>query len=74
MASHISLEQLLKTPEASIYKTVLAASARANELAQGAQPLIKSHAKKVTTIALEEFAAGKVRYEEIKPKSKKASS
>ena len=73
MESHISLEQLLKTPETSIYKTVLALSARANELAQGAQPLIKSHAKKVTTIALEECAAGKIRYEETKPK-KKASS
>ena len=74
MASHISLEQLLKTPEASLYKTVLALASRANELAQGAQPLIKSQAKKVTTLALEEFAAGKVRYEETKPKPKKASS
>ena len=72
-ATHISLEQLLKTPEASLYKTVLALSARANELAQGAQPFIKSNAKKVTTVALEEFAAGKIRYEETKPK-KKASS
>ena len=72
--THISLEQLIKTPEGSIYKTVLATAQRANELAQGAQPLIKSHAKKVTTIALEEFAAGKVRYEEIKPKSKKTAS
>ena len=73
METHISLEQLLKTPETSIYKTVLALAARANELAQGAQPLVKSHAKKVTTIALEEFAAAKVRYEETKPRKKSAS-
>ena len=70
--AHISLEQLFKTPEASIYKTVLAAAARANELAQGAHPLIKTQAKKVTTVALEEFAARKVRYEETKPKKKAA--
>ncbi len=71
--THITLEQLIKTPEASIFKTVLAVSARANELAQGAHPLIKTNAKKVTTIALEEFAAGKVWYEEIKPKKKAVS-
>ena len=71
--SYLSLEKLIKNPDASIFKLVLAAAARANELAQGAQPLVKSSAKKVTTIALEEFAAGKVRYEETKPK-KKASA
>ena len=71
--THVSLEQLIKTPETSIYKTVLAAAQRANELAQGAHPLIKTNAKKVTTIALEEFAAGKVRYEETKPKKKTAA-
>ncbi len=71
--AHLSLEQLLNKPDSSIFKLVLAAAGRANELAGGAQPLIKSNAKKVTTIALEEFVAGKVRYEEIKPK-KKASA
>ena len=74
MASLVSLEQLIKTPEGSLYKTVLALAGRANELAQGAQPLVKTHAKKVTTIAIEEFAAGKVRYEETKPKKKTSSS
>ena len=74
MKTHITLEQLLKTPESSVFKTVLAAAGRANELAQGAQPLIKTQAKKVTTIALEEFAAGKVRYEETKPKKKPAAA
>ncbi len=73
MAPLISLGQLIKTPEGSLYKTVLALAGRANELALGAQPLVKTTSKKVTSIALEEFAAGKVRYEETKPK-KKASS
>lgn len=69
--AYISHEKLLKNKDASLYKTVLVAAARANELAQGAQPLVKTHSKKVSTIALEELAAGKVRYE---GKSKKKSS
>ena len=71
--SYIPLEKLVKTPLTSIYKLVLAAAARANELAQGAQPLVKVGSKKVSTITLEEIAAGKVRYEETKPKGKKAA-
>ena len=74
MVSPISLAvidlKLLKGDRVSRYKTVLTAAARANELAQGATPLIKSNAKKVAVIALEEIAAGKVRYEETKSKSK----
>ncbi len=73
MAPLVSLGQLIKTPEGSLYKTVLALAGRANELALGAQPLVKTTSKKVTTIALEEFSAGKVSYVETKPK-KKASS
>ena len=72
--THISLEQLLRKPGTSIFKITLAAAARANELAQGANPLVKTQSKKVSTAALEEIAAGKVHYEETKPKSKKASS
>ena len=72
--AHISLEQLLKKPETSVFKITLTAAARANELAQGAQPFVKSQSKKVSTVALEEIAAGKVHYEETKPKGKKASS
>ena len=70
--SYVPLEKLIKTKETSRFKLVLTAACRANELAQGAQPLVKSESKKVSTIALEEIAAGKVRYEECKPKSKKA--
>ncbi len=72
--SYISLEKLFKNEGMSIFKLTLAAAARANELAQGAQPLIKTASKKVSTIALEEIESGKVGYEETKPKSKKSAS
>jgi DNA-directed RNA polymerase subunit K/omega len=72
--SYISLEKVLKSGETSIYKITLTAAARANELAQGAQPLVKVTTKKVSTIALQEIANGKVRYEEIKPKGRKGSA
>ena len=71
--SYISLENVLKGENASLYKITLTAAARANELAQGAQPLVKCASKKVSTIALQEIAVGKVRYE-IKTKGKKASA
>lgn len=66
--AYISLEKMMQGNRTSLYKLVLTAAGRANELAQGAQPLIKTSAKKVSAIALEEIAAGKVRYEEIKSK------
>ena len=68
--SKISLEQLLNKPDASLYKLVLAAAARANELAQGAPPLIHPETKKVSTIALQEIAAGKVFYKVLESKEK----
>ena len=69
--SYISLEKFFKKPDASLFKLVLTAAGRANELSQGAQPLVKTHSKKVSTVAMEEIAAGLVRYD-LKPKSKKA--
>ncbi len=72
--SYVPLEKLLKhTDKPSMYKLVLSAAARANELAQGATPLIKTESKKVSTIALEEIASGKVYYEESKTKKKSSS-
>ena len=71
---YIPLENLLKKEDMSIFKLTLAAAARANELAEGAQPLIQSSSRKVATLALEEIAAGKVSYEEAKPKGKKSVS
>ncbi|MBI4397942.1 MAG: DNA-directed RNA polymerase subunit omega [Candidatus Omnitrophica bacterium] len=57
---YVPLEQLIiQCP--SLYKLVLGASDRANELNEGMEPLIKTNAKKVTTTTLEEIAAGKVK-------------
>jgi DNA-directed RNA polymerase subunit omega len=73
--AYIPIERLIAYAERpSLYKLVLIAATRANQLSQGAQPLIKSESKKVASIALEEIAAGKIRYEEIKTKGKKSSS
>lgn len=58
--SYVPLEKMIKQCP-SLYKLVLGASERANELNEGAEPLIKSNAKKVTTITLEEIVAGKVK-------------
>ena len=65
--AYISIEKIRRKGQ-SLYKLVLTAAARANELAQGAQPLIQTQSKKVSTIALEEIAAGKVSYQEKKAK------
>ena len=72
--AYVPLEKLLDEKEKSLYKLVLTAAARANELSQGSQPLVKTTSKKVSTVALEEIAAGKVRYENTKTKGKKAAS
>lgn len=69
--AYIALEKILSGKNKSLYKSVLTAAARANELAQGAQPLIKTDSKKVATIALYEMAAKKISYAETKAKSKK---
>ena len=71
---YICLENVMKNGDKSLYRLTLTAAARANELVQGAQPLVKTTSKKVSAIALQEIAAGKVRYEEIKStRHKKAS-
>jgi len=69
--AYIALEKILPEKNKSLYKSVLTAAARANELVQGAQPLIKSESKKAATVALLEMAARKVAYVEIKGKGKK---
>jgi DNA-directed RNA polymerase subunit omega len=71
--AYIPLEKLVKK-DTSVYKLILAAAARANELSQGAQPLIQTTSKKVSTIALEEIAGGKVGYKETKRAAKKSES
>lgn len=69
--SYVPLEKILKK-DTSLFKMILAAAARANELAQGAQPLVTTTSKKVSTIVLEEIAAGKVTYRERKSSAKKS--
>ena len=68
--AYIPLEKLMRK-DTSLFKLVLTAAARANELAQGAQPLVPGGSKKVSTIALEEIAAGKVHYKDVKRPQKK---
>jgi|GEM_PF-568528 len=68
---YVPLEKLVKDPNISYYKLVLTAAARANELTQGATPLVKSESKKAAVVALEEISQGKVRYEEKKYKPRK---
>lgn len=71
--AYIPLEKLLRK-DTSLFKLILAAASRANELAQGAEPLISTASKKVSTIALEEIATGKVSYRETKKAAAKKSS
>ncbi len=61
--AYIPLEKLLRS-SSSLYKLVMAASKRATELSQGAEPLVQTSSKKISTIALEEIAEGKVQFED----------
>ena len=64
--SYFPIEELLKHTD-SIYKLVILASKRALELNEGAPKMVeKDFAKKLTTIALQEIAQGKVGYREVK--------
>lgn len=70
--SYVSLEKLIQQC-GSLYKLVLGAAERANELNVSAEPLVKTSARKVTTIALEEILAGKVKIELKASKKTKAA-
>ncbi len=56
------LEELLKG-KGNRYRLAVVASKRARELNAGAPALIKSEAKKTTSLALEEVLQGKIKYE-----------
>ncbi len=62
--AYIPLEKLLNNSN-SLYNLVMAAAKRTTELGQGAQPLIQTHSKKISTIALEEIASGRVTFEGV---------
>lgn len=59
--AYIPLEKLTKK-NSSLYTLVLAAAERANEINQGAEPLVPQGSKSCQTVALVEFAEGKVHY------------
>ena len=67
--AYVPLEKMIdKNP--SLYKLVLLAAERANQLNQGSKPLIDSSSKKMSTIALREIYEGKVRIEKENKKKK----
>ncbi len=71
--TYVPLQKLLAKKNISVYKTTLLAAQRANELACGAQPLTQASTTKVSTIALEEIAHGRVWYVEEPAAKGKAS-
>ncbi|MBN3039038.1 MAG: DNA-directed RNA polymerase subunit omega [Candidatus Omnitrophica bacterium] len=58
--SYIPIQDLLKKTN-SMYKLVVLASRRATELNAGAPKLVAFDKEKVTSIALEEIAQGKIK-------------
>jgi len=60
--AYVALERMIdKNP--SLYKLVLTAAERANQITQGSKLLVETDSKKPTTQALNEIVEGKVRYE-----------
>ena len=59
--AHVPIEDLLKRC-GSVYRLVILAAKRAKEVADGSPPLVETHQRKVTSIALEEILQGKVLY------------
>ncbi len=63
--SYVPIQDLL-SKTGSIYKLVVLASKRALELNNGARKLVEEDGEKVSTIALEEIAQGKVKMQKVK--------
>jgi DNA-directed RNA polymerase subunit omega len=63
--SYVPIQELLSKTD-SIYKLVVLASKRAMELNCGARKLVEEDGKKISTIALEEIAQGKVKMQKGK--------
>ena len=59
--AQVPIEDLLKRC-GSIYRLVILAAKRAKELSEGSPPLVESHHRKATSVALEEILQGKVLY------------
>ena len=61
--AQVPIEELLKRC-GSIYRLVILAAKRAKELSEGSPPLIETHYRKATSVALDEILKGKVLYKE----------
>lgn len=59
--AYVPVEKIFKGSD-SIYKITILAARRAVELNNGAKKLIETATSKFSTIALEEIAAGKIKY------------
>jgi len=59
--AYMPVEKIFKRSD-SIYKITILAARRAVELSNGAKQLINTTTSKLSTIALEEIAAGQVKY------------
>ena len=64
--AQVPIEELLKRC-GSVYKLVILAAKRAKEVADGSPPLVETHHRKATSIALEEILQGKVLYKAESP-------
>ena len=54
----------IRNKDKGIFKTVLALSARANEINEGKKPMVdKPKSKRASTIAMKEFCDGKLDFE-----------
>ncbi len=65
--SYVAVQDLL-SKTGSIYKLVVLAAKRAGELNSGAAKLIETDCQKISSIALEEIAQGKVKLQIEKTK------
>lgn len=63
--SYLPREKIFKKND-SIFKVTTIAARRAIELNNGAEKLIKTLSKKISTIALEEIIQGKITYKILK--------
>ncbi|MFA5090263.1 MAG: DNA-directed RNA polymerase subunit omega [Candidatus Omnitrophota bacterium] len=64
----VALENLLDESGDSVYKLVILVSKRALEIAEGQPKLIEADSSiKPSTVAMQEIAAGKLHYKQIRP-------
>ncbi len=60
-----SIDKLLKHVD-SKYTLTIAAAKRARQIRNGSIPLVKTNSFKDVTVALEEIASGKIKYERVR--------